>query len=118
MASPFLDLPAAEILARLTSLVAEAAGAKLVVRVGDERHGCRNIGVDVPRGKTRHAGTLLRLRVREALEAAGVVCAENALSPKVGGSLLGQVQTAANAPSQPSAWAFGRLGTGPSSRHE
>jgi hypothetical protein len=38
---------------------------------------------------------LLRLRLHEALERAGVEMAENALAPKVGGDLRGTVQVRA-----------------------
>jgi hypothetical protein len=89
---PFLGLDEAQTLERLAPLVRAAAGAPLEINVGAEAHGYRNLGVKLPRPKSKHEGTLLKLRVRAALELAGVTVAENALAPKVPGGLLGQVQ--------------------------
>lgn len=89
---PFLGLTHDEILERLAPLVAAAAGAPLTVHVGAEAHGYRNIGVELPRSKSKHEGALLKLQVRAALELAGVTVAENALCFKVPGGMLGQVQ--------------------------
>src|SRR4051794_28377360 len=70
---PFLHATAAEIPARLAAVVQEAAGVALVVRVGEERAEHRNIGVDLPRAKSRHDARLLRLRIAAALEKARVL---------------------------------------------
>jgi hypothetical protein len=88
----FLNRTHAEILARLTAVVSEAAGAPLVVRVGEEAYGARNVGVDLPRSRTKAEGAALRLRVREALEKARVVMAPHGLAPRVDGTLRGQVR--------------------------
>lgn len=89
---PFLGLDEAQILERLAPLVRAAAGAPLKINIGAELHGYRNIGVELPRSRSKHEGTLLKLRVRAGLELAGVTVAENALAPKVPGGMLGQVQ--------------------------
>jgi hypothetical protein len=47
MSPAFLDLPAADINARVQAIAATAAGGPVVVRVGDEVHGYRNVGVDL-----------------------------------------------------------------------
>jgi hypothetical protein len=63
-----------------------------VVRVGEEAYGYRNVAVDFPPGRRSAAERRrLRARMRAALEAAGVPSAENTLSPKVAGDLLGNV---------------------------
>jgi hypothetical protein len=79
----FLNLPAEEISIRIQDVASAACGARVVVRVGEEAHGYRNVGVDLP---------VLRGRVRAALEAVGVPLAETAIAPKVGGDICGSVQ--------------------------
>jgi hypothetical protein len=88
-----LNLSADEIAARIHASATAAAGAPVLVRVGDEVHGYRNIGVDLPRGRRSAVeGRRLLNRVRAALEARGVPLAETALAPKVGGDIRGSVQ--------------------------
>jgi hypothetical protein len=92
MSRAFLDLAAADINARVQAISDTAAGGPVVVRVGDEVYGYRNVGVDLPCGRRSAAERrLLRNRVRTALEVAGVVMAETAVAPKVGGDLRGNV---------------------------
>ncbi len=92
----FLDATPAQILARLEAVAAAAAGGPVRVRVGDEVFGCRNVGVDLPAGR-RSASATRRLRnaLHRALEAAGVVQAETAVAPRVGGDLTGNVRVRA-----------------------
>ena len=93
MGRPFLNLSADEIAARIHAAASAAIGAPVVVRVGDEVHGYRNVGVDLPRGRRSAAeGRRLLNRVRAALEARGVPLAETALAPKVGGDIRGSIQ--------------------------
>jgi hypothetical protein len=93
MSDAFLHASPADILARLEAVVREAAVGRFVVRVGGDHNGFCNVGLDLPRERHRaQAGRLLRLRLREGLERAGVVMAEDALAPKVGGDLRGTVQ--------------------------
>jgi hypothetical protein len=93
MLSSFLNLTALDVAARVQTVAAAAARGPVVVRVGDEVFGYRNVGVDLPRGRRSAAeGRLLRNRVWVALETAGVVMAETAGAPKVGGDMLGSVR--------------------------
>jgi hypothetical protein len=93
MQATFLAATPAQIVARLQAVAAAVAGAPVVVRVSDEVFGCRNVGVDLPPGRrAAGAGRLLRDRVRSALEAAGVVLAETAVAPRVGGDVTGNVR--------------------------
>jgi hypothetical protein len=60
--------------------------------VGDEVHGYRNVGIDLPCGRrSATEGRVLHNRVWAALEVAGVVMTETAVAPKVGGDLRGNV---------------------------
>jgi hypothetical protein len=89
----YIDVPAAEIAARLSAIAAEAAGAPCAVRLGDERHAFVNVGVDFPvRRRTREETRRLRERLWAALEGAGMVMAPNAIAPPARGDLRGQVQ--------------------------
>ena len=93
MGLAFLDLAPADIVARVEAVAAGAAGGPVRVRVGDEAHRYRNVGVDLPKGRrSASAGRLLRSRVWAALEGAGFVMAENAIAPKVTGDLRGSVR--------------------------
>jgi hypothetical protein len=93
MSDAFLHASPADILARLEAISREAAAGSFVVRVGADQNGYCNIGVDLPRARRNaQASRELRLRLREGLERAGVVLAEDALAPKVGGDLRGTVQ--------------------------
>jgi hypothetical protein len=99
VSTPFLNVPAADIVARIRVVASAAADGPVVVRVGDDVHGYRNVAVDLPRGRRSAAeGRRLRNRVWTALEAAGVVMAETAGAPKVGGDLRGNVQAPEVAP--------------------
>ena len=92
MSDAFLHASPADILARLEAVGREAAAGSFVVRVGADQNGYCNIGVDLPRARrTAQANRELRLRLREGLERAGVMLAEDALAPKVGGDLRGTV---------------------------
>jgi hypothetical protein len=89
----YLGLGPADIAARVRAVAAAAAAAEVQVHVGDDVFGCRNLGVVLPPGRRSAAATrLLRLRVRDALEKAGVVLAESALAPRVAGDLRGSVR--------------------------
>jgi hypothetical protein len=93
MGRAFLDLAPADIGARVQAIATEAAGGPVRVQVGDEAHGYRNVGVDLPKGRRSAAeGRSLRKRLWAALEGAGVVMAENAIAPKVTGDLRGSVR--------------------------
>jgi hypothetical protein len=63
MASAFLDVPLADIIARIQAIANAAAGGPVVVRLGEEVFGYRNVGVDVPVGR-RSAAESRRLRAR------------------------------------------------------
>lgn len=92
MPSPFLDLDASTILARITSIASTAAGSPVTVRIGEEQHQHRNVGVDLPRQRTADATRRLRLAVRTALECDGVVLAPFALAERVEGQIRGSVE--------------------------
>ncbi len=93
VSSAFLDFTSAAVAARVQAVATAAAGGPVVVRVGDEVHGFRNVGVDLPRARRSAAeGRLLRNRVRAALEGAGVILAPTAIAPKVEGDILGNVR--------------------------
>jgi hypothetical protein len=82
-----------EIVARVDAAATAAADGPVLVRVGDDVHGYRNLGVDLLRCRRSAAESrLLRSRVWAALEAAGVVMAQAAVAPKVGGDFRGHVQ--------------------------
>ena len=91
---PFLGAPIVDVLARIESAARHAAGAPLTVRVGDvDTLGLRNVAVDLPRGRrTRQASRVLRIRLRDALGAIGVVLAPHALGPRVEGDIRGSVR--------------------------
>ena len=92
MSEAFLDASPADILARLEAVGREVAAGTFVVRVGADQNGYCNLGVDLPRARrSAQANRELRLRLREGLERAGVVLAEDALAPRVGGDLRGTV---------------------------
>ena len=98
MSEAFLHASPVEILARLEAVGRAAAVGAFVLRVGAAHNGFCNVGLDLPRARrTAHGSRLLRLRLHEALERAGVEMAENALAPKVGGDLRGMVQVRAMA---------------------
>jgi len=89
----FVDATPAQIVAHLQAVATAVAGGPVTVRVGAEVFGCRNVGVDLPaERRSASAARLLRGRVRAALEAAGVVLAETAVAPRVGGDLTGNVR--------------------------
>ncbi|MEP7120505.1 MAG: hypothetical protein ABJE95_06340 [Byssovorax sp.] len=93
MSEAFLHASPVEILARLEAVSREAAVGGFVLRVGAAHNGFCNVGLDLPRARrTAQGSRMLRLRLHEALERAGVEMAENALAPKVGGDLRGTVQ--------------------------
>jgi hypothetical protein len=86
-------LTAADIAARVQAVAATVADGPVVVHVGNEVHGFRNVGVGLPRRRrSANESCLLRKRVWAALEAAGVTMAETADEPKVAGDLLGNVR--------------------------
>jgi hypothetical protein len=93
MPDSFLDPSTTALTARIHAIASTAAGAPVAVRVGEERHGYRNVGIDLPSGRrSADEKRLLRQRVWEALERSGVVMAPNALAPKVDGDLRGTVR--------------------------
>ncbi|MFT3773972.1 MAG: hypothetical protein QM820_52050 [Minicystis sp.] len=93
MPSDFLGLSSADVAARLSAIASAAAAGPVDIHLGDDVFGCRNIGVDLPRQRRSATATrLLRQRVRDALERAGVVLAESALAPKVAGDIRGSVR--------------------------
>lgn len=99
MPSAFLGLTTIEVISRLLSIASAAASAPVTVHVGEDAFGCRNVGVELPRGRRSAAATrLLRQRVREALERGGVVLAESALAPRVAGDIRGSVRVREVAP--------------------
>lgn len=88
-----LDLSAAEVATRIQAVTVTAAVGPVVVRVGDEVHGCRNVGIDLPRGRRSAAeGRALGNRVWAALEVAGVVMVATAGAPRGTGDILGNVR--------------------------
>lgn len=90
MKETFLNVPAEEILARLRAAVAQLGVTE--INLGGEVHGFCNVGVTLPKKRrSAHESRELRQGVSAALTAAGVLMAENALAPKVGGDLRGQV---------------------------
>ena len=98
--SPYLGLAPREVGERLSAIASDAAAAPVTIHVGEDVFGCRNVGIDLPRQKrTASATRLLRQRVRDALERAGVVLAESALAPKVAGDIRGSVRVREVAPS-------------------
>jgi hypothetical protein len=105
----FLGADAPEIAARLQAVASAVATAPVVVRVGDEGFGCRNVAVDLPSGRrpATEQRSLLR-RLRQALEEAGVVLAGTAIAPKVWGDIVGNVRVREVAPSWSDAAHFGR----------
>ena len=93
MGRAFLNASGDEVVARLGAVAAEVAGAPVVVRVGEDTLGFRNVGVDLPAGKrTAAARRLLVNRMRNALEVAGMALVETAIAPKVDGHILGNVR--------------------------
>jgi len=97
--SAFLGLTPIDVISRLLAVAAEAASSPVTVHVGDDAFGCRNVGVELPRGRRSAAATrLLRQRVRAAMEQAGVVLAESALAPRVAGDIRGSVRVREVAP--------------------
>jgi hypothetical protein len=92
--APFIGLAPDEIRSRVTAIASAAAGFAVVVHVGEEGNQHRNIAVDLPHGKTKGAGALLRRRVTWALGEAHVPMAVHALAPPVWGTLRGHVQVA------------------------
>ena len=93
MSDAFLYASPADILARLEAVGRAVAAGSFVVRVGADQNGYCNVGVDLPRARrSAREHRELRLRLRDGLERAGVVLAEDALAPKVGGDLRGTVR--------------------------
>ncbi|APR84068.1 Hypothetical protein A7982_09417 [Minicystis rosea] len=100
MPSPYLGLAPQEVGERLSAIASGVAAGPVTIHVGEDVFGCRNVGVDLPRARRPAAATrLLRQRVRDALERAGVILAESALSPKVAGDIRGSVRVREVAPS-------------------
>lgn len=93
MPSAYLGLAPADIAARLLSLASAVADAPVVIHLGGDVFGCRNVGVELPRRRRSTMETrLLRQRVRDALERGGVVLAPSALAPRVPGDIHGSVR--------------------------
>jgi hypothetical protein len=90
---PFRAATPKEIASRISLALAELAPGA-VVRVGAEHRGVRNVAIDIPiRPRSITPGVYMRL-VGRALEAAGVVCAPDALAPAVHGRVRAMVRTA------------------------
>lgn len=101
MPSDYLGLSPADVVARIHAVASAAASATVTVRLGDEVFGCRNVGLDLPAQRRSATATrLLRARVRDALERAGVILAETALAPRVSGDIRGSVRVREVAPTQ------------------
>jgi hypothetical protein len=65
----FLNASAADVVARVHAAVTTATGGPMVVQVGDEGRGFRNVGVDLPRARrSARESRFLRHRVWTALE--------------------------------------------------
>jgi len=93
MNDAFLHASPADILARIEAVAREAAVGRFVVRVGADQGGFCQVGLALPRERrSPHARQVLRLRLREGLERAGVVLIEDALAPPISGDLRGTVQ--------------------------
>lgn len=101
MTPAFLGLSPALVAERVAIAASSAIAAPVVVHVGDDVFGCRNVGVDLPRARRSTVETrLLRARLRDALERAGVVLAESALAPRVAGDIRGSVWVRDAAPTR------------------
>ena len=97
----FVGLTPVAVEARVSLAASTAAGARVVVHVGEDVFGCRNVGVDLPRARRSAAETrALRQRVRDALERIGVILAESALAPRVMGDVRGSVRVRDVAPTR------------------
>jgi hypothetical protein len=97
--STFIGLSVTDVLSHILAVASSAASAPVAVHVGDDAFGCRNVGIELPRGRrSAEATRMMRLRVREALEQAGVVLAESALAPRVPGDIRGSVRVRVVAP--------------------
>jgi SOS response associated peptidase (SRAP) len=96
MSDVFLGADPEHIASRILTAGSEAAGAPVVVRVGDEGEGSRNIGVDLPPYKpgvkARYSREVLRRVVAMAIERAGVTLYEDQRAPKVAGQIKGRVK--------------------------
>ena len=93
MSDAFLHASPADILARIEAVAREAAVGRFVVRVGADHDGVCDVGLALPRERrSAHASRMLRLRLREGLERAGVVLIEDALAPTISRDLRGTVQ--------------------------
>jgi hypothetical protein len=93
MSDAFLHASPADILARIEAVAREAAVGRFVVRVGAAQDGFYTVGLDLPRERRGLlASQVLRSRLREGLERAGVVLLEDAAAPTMGGDLRGTVQ--------------------------
>jgi hypothetical protein len=93
VARAFLNLAPDEIAARLQAAASAAAGAPVLVRVGDEVHGYANVGVDLPRGRRSAAeGRLLRNRVRAAARGGGRAAGGDGPRPSAEGDVRESIQ--------------------------
>jgi hypothetical protein len=105
----FIGAGASDIAARIQAIASAAVSAPVIVRVGEEGFGCRNVAVDLPPGRRSATDRrTLVLRARQALEEAGVVLAGTAIAPKVWGDIVGNVRVKEVAPSWSDAAHFGR----------
>jgi hypothetical protein len=90
---PFVGAPLEDIARRVRDAASAAAGGAVVVEVGDEGFGYRNVGVTLPRARrTKLDSRNLRMRVARAIEAVGVAMWPAAIAPAVRGDLVGSVR--------------------------
>lgn len=97
---PFRNATPAQITAALKAALATLAPGA-IVRVGDELHGLRNIGVDVPRAPRGEVPSVYERGLHRALEAAGVTMAPHHLGPAVAGRIRGSVRVGEAPPLRP-----------------
>ena len=91
--SPFIGWTADQIASRLREVAEPHADGPVIVNVGEERHGFRNVGIVLPRRRlSKLASRNRKIHVSRAIEAIHVTCYPHALCPKVEGDVLGTVQ--------------------------
>jgi hypothetical protein len=92
----FLDVPPEEIARRVHEAASAVVGDAVVVRVGAETWGYRNVGVSLPRAsRSRLESQNLRLHVARAVEAVGVTLWPSANAPRVDGDVEGSIRVRA-----------------------
>lgn len=93
MRDVFIGATPDQIIARLREVAEPIAAGPVIVRLSEESHGFRNVGLDLPkRRRSRLESLNLKRNVAYALGRAGWTWAPHALVQKVEGDLLGSVQ--------------------------